>query len=307
MGYFTHNECRLHRMGESHPESPLRLDAIEDAMLASGLADCLQKREAPLAAWESLKLAHHETYLSQLQAAHCRAQAEGLVELDSDTAMSAHSLQAAMRATGAVLAAIDGVMQGAHHNAFCAVRPPGHHATRDQAMGFCLLNHVAIGAIYALQQGAQRVAVLDFDVHHGNGTEDILADHPQALMLGLYQHPFYPPGGARYADQAHLHNVPLAAYSDGEAVRRAIQDEWWPRLHAHDPDLILISAGFDGHRDDDMAQWGLVEADYAWITSELKCHFRAGKTSKIVSCLEGGYELQALGRSVVAHVRELAT
>jgi acetoin utilization deacetylase AcuC-like enzyme len=294
-------------MGESHPESPLRLDAIDDAMLSTGLADCLQRVEAPVASLDVIACAHHKAYLSQLQVAHTRAQTEGLVELDSDTAMNAHSLQAALRATGAVLAAIDGVMKGVHHNAFCAVRPPGHHATRDQAMGFCLLNHVAIGALYALAHGAKRVAVLDFDVHHGNGTEDILADHPQALMLGLYQHPFYPPGGARYADRGHLHNVPIPAYSDGLAIRRAIQEEWWPRLREHDPDLILISAGFDGHRDDEMAQWGLVEADYAWITHELVRHFRAGRTSKIVSCLEGGYDPQALGRSVVAHVRELAT
>ena len=293
-------------MGPDHPESPLRLSAIEDQLLMSGLTDWLDRRSAPLLPLELARLAHTDDYLEQLQRADAQAQLQGAVRLDEDTVMGPHSWTAALRAAGAAVAAVDAVMDGQSQNAFCAIRPPGHHATRDQAMGFCLLNHVAIAALYALGKGAQRVAVIDFDVHHGNGTEDILASHAEVLMLGFYQHPYYPVGGAQFADKAHLCNIPVAAYTSGNEVRELIEQAWWPRLMAHDPDLILISAGFDAHREDDMAQLGLVEADYAWITHHLKTLTRAGQASRIVSCLEGGYHLSALGRSVAAHVKELA-
>ena len=306
LAYFTHSDCRLHDMGPEHPESPQRLAAIEDQLLVSGLADWLDRRDAPLLPLELARRAHTDAYLEQLQRADAQAQGQGLVRLDDDTSMNAHSLTAALRAAGAAVAAGDAVMAGESQNAFCAIRPPGHHATREQAMGFCLLNNVAIAALHALAKGAQRVAVIDFDVHHGNGTEDILVSHPAVLMLGFYQHPYYPLGGAQFRDTSHLCNVPVPAYTSGDVVRELIVQEWWPRLHAHDPDLILVSAGFDAHREDDMAQLGLVEADYAWITNQLKTQTRAGRSAKIVSCLEGGYHLSALGRSVAAHLKELA-
>lgn len=292
-------------MGFDHPECPQRLSAIEDQLLMSGLTDWLERRDAPLLPLGLVKLAHSESYLEQLQRADAQAQVQGLVRLDEDTAMNAHSWTAALRAAGAAVAAVDAVMEGEVANAFCAIRPPGHHATRERAMGFCLLNNVAIAALHALEKGAKRVAVVDFDVHHGNGTEDILAEHPAVLMLGFYQHPYYPPGGAQFEGRAHLCNVPVPAYTSGETVRSLVAEHWWPRLEAHDPDLILISAGFDAHREDDMAQLGLVEADYVWMTEHIKAHTRAGQASKIVSCLEGGYHLSALGRSAAAHIKAL--
>ena len=185
LAYFTHSDCRLHDMGPEHPESPQRLAAIEDQLLVSGLADWLDRRDAPLLPLELARRAHTDAYLEQLQRADAQAQGQGLVRLDDDTSMNAHSLTAALRAAGAAVAAVDAVMAGESQNAFCAIRPPGHHATREQAMGFCLLNNVAIAALHALAKGAQRVAVIDFDVHHGNGTEDILVSHPAVLMLSL--------------------------------------------------------------------------------------------------------------------------
>lgn len=305
LGYFTHRDCHLHDMGSEHPECPQRLSALEDQLLITGLSDWLDRQDAPELPMHLARLAHSDRYLEQLQRADAQAQSQGLVRLDEDTAMNAHSWSAALRAAGAAVAAVDAVMDGRAGNAFCAVRPPGHHAMRDKAMGFCLLNNVAIAALYALKRGAKRVAVIDFDVHHGNGTEEILAEHAEVLMLGFYQHPFYPPGGAQFEGKAHLLNIPVPAYSSGEAVRGLIQEQWWPRLEEHDPDLILISAGFDAHREDDMAQLGLVEADYVWITEHLITQTRAGQASMIVSCLEGGYHLSALARSVAAHIKAL--
>ncbi len=311
-GFFSHPDCRKHDMGRGHPECPERLDAIEDWLLATGVMDALDRRDAPLAALAPLELAHSEEHVQSLHELNSRLQAsiaEGgasLAQIDPDTAMSGGSWNAILRGAGAALAATDAVMAGELENAFCATRPPGHHACRDKAMGFCVFNNVAIAAKYALEQhGLQRVAIVDFDVHHGNGTEDIVAGDERILMVSFYQHPFYPYGGST-SQADNLVNLPVPAYTKGAVVRDLIEKHWLPRLHAHRPEMVFISAGFDAHRDDDLGQMGLVEADYAWITRQIKDIATQYAKGRIVSCLEGGYNLSALGRSVEAHVRVLA-
>ena len=311
-GFFSHPDCRKHDMGRGHPECPERLDAIEDWLLATGVMDALDRRDAPLAALAPLELAHSEEHVQSLHELNSRLQAsiaEGgasLAQIDPDTAMSGGSWNAILRGAGAALAATDAVMAGELENAFCATRPPGHHACRDKAMGFCVFNNVAIAAKYVLEQhGLQRVAIVDFDVHHGNGTEDIVAGDERILMVSFYQHPFYPYGGSTsLAD--NLVNLPVPAYTKGAVVRDLIEKHWLPRLREHQPEMIFISAGFDAHRDDDLGQMGLVEADYAWITRQIKDIAKQYAKGRIVSCLEGGYNLSALGRCVEAHVRVLA-
>ena len=311
-GYFTHSDCRKHDMGRGHPECPARLDAIEDRLLVTGLRDALDCRDAPLAALADVELAHDRMYVSAMRGLVERLREEieaggpSMLQLDPDTAMNEHSWNAVLRAAGAAVAATDCVMAGEMANAFCAVRPPGHHATRGRAMGFCVFNSVAIAARHALERhGLERVAVVDFDVHHGNGTEDILSDDPRVLMVGIFQHPFYPYSGfEEVAD--NMCNLPVPAYSKGHVVRELIERNWLPRLEAHRPQMIFVSAGFDAHRDDDLGQLGLVEADYAWITRQLRDVADRHAKGRIVSCLEGGYNLHALARSVEAHVRALA-
>ncbi len=311
-GYFTHPDCRRHDMGQGHPECPQRLDAINDRLLASGLLPLLEPREAPLAATSDLERAHERLYLAALrglaQEVDEQMQAGGPdhAHLDADTAMNIHTWSAAQRAAGAALAATDAVMAGELENAFCAIRPPGHHACRERAMGFCFINNVAVAARHALDRhGLQRVAVVDFDVHHGNGTEDILAGDERVLMVGIFQHPLYPFCGD-VPRGANMVNLPVTAYTRGPEIRALIEREWMPRLEAFRPEMIFISAGFDAHRDDDLGRLGLLEDDYAWITRRLQDVARRHAGGRIVSCLEGGYNLGALGRSVEAHVRELA-
>jgi acetoin utilization deacetylase AcuC-like enzyme len=228
------------------------------------------------------------------------------VQIDPDTSLNVHTWGAALHAAGAALAATDAVMAGELANAFCAVRPPGHHACREKAMGFCFFNNVAVAARYALERhGLDRVAIIDFDVHHGNGTEDIVAGDARILMVSFFQHPFYPYGGA-HSSAPNLLNVPLPAYSKGDAVRAVVERDWLPRLEAFAPQMVFISAGFDAHRDDELGQMALVESDYAWITQRIKGVAQRHANGRIVSCLEGGYQLDALARSVEAHVRVLA-
>ena len=310
-GYFTHRDCRKHEMGPGHPECPERLDAIEDRLLASGLDHALKRLEAPLASLDEVELAHSRMHVAALRGLSATLIEEGeaggprYAMIDPDTAMNAYSWNAILRSAGAAMAATDAVIAGELENAFCAVRPPGHHACRDKAMGFCFLNNVATAAKYAVERhGLSRVAIVDFDVHHGNGTEDIVAGDGRILMVSFYQHPFYPHGGSRDAD--NLVNVPVPAYTKGLAVRELIETLWMPRLEQHKPEMIFISAGFDAHREDDLGQLGLVEADYAWITERVKDVARRYSKGRIVSCLEGGYNLSALGRSVEAHLRVLA-
>jgi len=311
-GYFTHPHCRKHEMGAGHPECPERLDAIDDRLLLTGVADALDRREAPEAGEADLELAHGRMHIAALRGLAARLADEisaggpPYAQIDPDTSMNVHTWDAALRAAGAALAATDAVMAGEIENAFCAVRPPGHHACRDKAMGFCFFNNVALAARYALERhGLQRVAVVDFDVHHGNGTEDILSGDGRVLMVGLFQHPFYPHSGTNHP-AANMLNVPVAAYTRGPAIREMIQASWLPRLEAFRPQMIFVSAGFDAHREDDLGQLGLVEDDYAWITARIKDVARRHAQGRIVSSLEGGYHLDALARSVEAHVRVLA-
>jgi acetoin utilization deacetylase AcuC-like enzyme len=311
-GYFTHPDCRRHDMGRGHPECPERLDAIEDRLLATGVSDALDRREAPLASTETIELAHDPMHVASLRglAEELRDQEDAggreLKHIDPDTAMNRYTWNAVLRGAGAALAATDAVIAGEMENAFCAVRPPGHHACHDRSMGFCFLNNVAIAARYALERhGLKRVAIVDFDVHHGNGTEDILSNDERVLMVGIFQHPFYPYSGfGTHAD--NMVNVPVPAFTRGPAIRELIEKNWLPRLEAFKPEMIFISAGFDAHREDDLGQLGLVEADYTWMTQQIKAVAQRHAKGRIVSSLEGGYNLDALGRSVEAHLRALA-
>ena len=311
-GYFTHKDCHLHEMGPGHPECKERLDAIEDRLLITGVGDALQRREAPLAPLADIELAHGRMMVAALRglsdglADDIQAGGPAYAQIDPDTSMNVHTWNAALRGAGAVIAATDSVMAGEMENAFCAVRPPGHHACRDKAMGFCFFNNVAIAAKYALERhGLKRVAVVDFDVHHGNGTEDILSGDKRVLMVSFFQHPFYPFSGFE-GHASNMVNLPVPAYTKGMDVRELIEMAWIPRLEEFKPEMIFISAGFDAHREDDMGQLGLVEQDYAWITQRVKDVAKRHAKGRIVSSLEGGYNLSALARSVEAHIRVLA-
>jgi acetoin utilization deacetylase AcuC-like enzyme len=304
--YITHPDCLRHEMGAGHPESPARLNAVNEHMRSSGLLDELRCLEAPLAEADDLKRVHRPAYVDLIFE---NAPTEGYVQLDPDTAMNPHSLSAARRAAGAGLLAVDEVMAGRSVNAFCAVRPCGHHATQVRSMGFCIFNNIGVAAAYALEKkGLDRVAIIDFDVHHGNGTEDMFSPpqwHDRVLMAGFFQHPFYPYSGT--ANPApNMINVPLAEGSGGAAAKQAVESQWLPALETFKPELILISAGFDAHREDLLGGMALVEADYSWITRELMALAARHSKQRIVSMLEGGYNLSALGRSAVAHVKSLA-
>ncbi|MEO6973036.1 MAG: histone deacetylase family protein [Rhodoferax sp.] len=311
-GYFTHPECWKHEMGPGHPECPQRLDAIQDRLLITGVRDALELREAPEASLADVELAHDRMYVASLRGLSDGLREEILaggpthVQIDPDTSMNVHTWGAALHAAGAVVAATDAVMADELENAFCAVRPPGHHACRSKAMGFCFFNNVAIGAKYALERhGLKRVAIVDFDVHHGNGTEDILSGDDRVLMVSFFQHPFYPYSGTEFPAN-NMVNLPVPAYTRGMAIRELVDIAWLPRLDAFKPELIFMSAGFDAHREDDMGQLGLVEQDYAWITARIKDVARRHAKGRIVSSLEGGYDLDALACSVEAHLRVLA-
>ena len=305
--FYSHAECRAHDMGRGHPECPQRLDAIHDHLIATGLATALDLRDAPLAALEDIERAHSMSFVTELQAALAPlAQSGEHLALDPDTSAGPGTWNAVLRGAGAAVAATDAVIDGSVSNAFCAVRPPGHHATRGEAMGFCFFNNVAVAARHALDvRGLERVAIIDFDVHHGNGTEDIVANDERILMASFFQHPLYPYSGA-LPKGTNMVNVPIAPYSRGDVVRAAIADMWLPRLDQFKPQMLFISAGFDAHREDELGQLGLIEADYAWITHRLVDVAERHAGGRIVSCLEGGYNLGALARSVAAHLRVLA-
>jgi len=304
---YTHPECSRHEMGSWHPECPQRLQAIEDQLIASRIDAFLERRDAPAAALAQIERVHTGGAIGLVRDNSPPSGAEAAYyPLDGDTSLNPHSWQAALHAAGAAVAATDAVLAGEIDNAFCSVRPPGHHARPSMPMGFCLFNNVAIAARHALDvHGLERVAIVDFDVHHGNGTDEAFAADPRVLMVSFFQHPFYPYSGAG-EHRANAVNVPVPAYSDGAVVRQLVTQQWLPALHAHRPQMIFISAGFDAHRDDDMAQMKLVEDDYAWITGQVMAVAQEHAHGRIVSCLEGGYNLSALGRSVVAHLKVLA-
>ncbi len=304
--YITHADCLRHEMGPGHPECPERLVAVNEHMRSSGLLDQLRVLDAPLASEEDLKRVHRPEYVDLIFE---NAPTEGYVQLDPDTAMNPYTLAAARRAAGAGILGVDEVMEGRSSNAFCAVRPCGHHATTGRPMGFCLFNNIGVAAAYAIEKkGLERVAIVDFDVHHGNGTEDMFSAprwQERVLMVSFFQHPFYPGSGTE--DPApNMINVPLAAGSDGRAARRALENQWLPALQKFKPQLVLISAGFDAHREDLLGGLALLEEDYEWMTRELLAVARQHSDNRIVSMLEGGYNFAALGRSAVAHVRALA-
>lgn len=301
--YLTHPACLKHEMGADHPESPARIQAIEDQLIASDLMPYLAHYDAPEATLEQLLRVHDEAYIESVYA---QSPKSGLVYLDGDTAMNLYTLKAALHAAGAAVYAVDLVIQGRVENAFCNIRPPGHHAGKAAAAGFCLFNNVAIAAAHALEQyGLQRVAIADFDVHHGNGTEDIFHDDPRVMLCSTFRHPYYPYQGAKSSND-HMINVPLAAGTSGEEFRAAVTAHWLPALERFQPQLMLVSAGFDAHIEDDMGGLALREADYIWVTEQIKEIANQYAAKRIVSVLEGGYALSALGRSAAAHVRVLS-
>jgi acetoin utilization deacetylase AcuC-like enzyme len=300
---FSHAECNLHDAGADHPECPARLAAISDRLLASGLGNILMNFDAPEVSRDVLLRVHDAAYVDALYASVPNS---GLRRLDPDTVIGPRSLDAARRAAGAVVAATDLVASGKADNAFCPVRPPGHHAERGEAMGFCLFNNIAVGAAHALAtHGYQRVAILDFDVHHGNGTEDIFADDDRVLFCSTFQHPFYPFTPLR-EDAANRVSVPLEAGAGSEEFRTAVEERWLPALGRFEPEFVFVSAGFDAHVADDMSHVNLIDKDYEWVTEQIMQVADASAGGRIVSALEGGYELHSLARCVETHLRVLA-
>jgi len=302
--YITHPACLLHEMGPDHPECPERLASINDHVIAFGLDGHVTRYEATPATHEQLARVHAAEYVEAIGRA---APKSGLRYLDPDTALNPHSVEAALHAAGAVVQAVDLVCRGEHQSAFCAVRPPGHHAESRRAMGFCIFNNVAVGTAHALaEHDIDRVAIVDFDVHHGNGTEEMFSDDRRVLMVSTFQYPLYPYSGIDNP-APNMVNVPLSAGSGSDEFREVVRSRWIPALDAFAPDLIVISAGFDAHRDDPLAGLMFADSDYAWVTRELMAVAARHADGRIVSSLEGGYALSALGRSAASHVRELIT
>lgn len=307
-GLITHPACLGHAPPPGHPECADRLRAVLHGLETGAFQD-LARLEAPMAGLADIGRAHDAELVAALTGPYAReAEEEGYAHIDADTVMTPGSVEAALRAAGAAIAAVDEIAAGRLRNAFCAVRPPGHHAERRRAMGFCLFNSAAVGALYArATYRYERIAVVDFDVHHGNGTQDIFSADPNGFYASSHQSPFYP--GTGRADErgvaGNIVNVPLPAGTAGAQFRAAYERAVLPALQRFAPDIIFVSAGFDGHRFDPLADFGLVEGDFAWVTSAICEVARGCCDGRVVSLLEGGYDLEALSRSAAAHVRAL--
>jgi len=301
--FISHPDTLLHVMDGQHPESPARIAAIKDRLMAARLYDHLQIYDAPLATDEQLTRVHTPAYIQHIRAVAPQA---GIVRLDQDTAMGPMTLSATLHAAGALVLATDLVIGGAAPNAFCCVRPPGHHAGKSSAAGFCIFNNVAVGVAHAIAQyDLERVAIIDFDVHHGDGTEDIFRDDPRVMLCSTFQHPYYPYKGAETRSERMV-NVPLPAGTDGNSYRAAVEREFAPALERFKPQMVFVSAGFDAHDQDPLADFRLVRDDYVWITEFILQVARKHAQGRVVSTLEGGYDLVSLADSVTAHVRTLA-
>jgi acetoin utilization deacetylase AcuC-like enzyme len=300
---YTHEDCLAHEVPEGHPERPERLAFLMGHLERTGFLQDHSLQVAPSLPRELIETAHSSALYDQLENA---IPERGISALDPDTWVGPHSLSASCHAAGAVWQGVNDVVLGDQTRVFCAVRPPGHHAEQAAAMGFCLLNSVAIAAVNALSLAAiDRVAVLDFDVHHGNGTVDICRHDPRILVCSSFQHPFYP-GRMHEISQNNIVNTPLSAGASGDDFRRAVAASWWPTIEAHRPDLILISAGFDGHKLDDIAQLNLSEPDYQWVTEEIAALADQYAAGRVVSALEGGYHFEALASSTLVHLEGLS-
>ena len=298
----SHHKCFDHHMGDHHPEAPQRLGAIQDQLLSSGLEYVIKQFDATPIDRSIIELAHDKKYVDYI---FDNAPTEGTFNVDDDTQMTPSTLSAALLSAGAAINAVDKVMAKEVSSAFCATRPPGHHAERDKGMGFCFFNNIAIAALYAKQKyKLDRIAIVDFDVHHGNGTENIMKDKKGVLFCSTYQYPFFP-FEMQESDTPPIINTPLPATTRSAEFRQAIREHWLPALDKFKPQMIFISAGFDAHIEDDMSQVSLTEIDYQWVTEEIKYIADMYAEGRIVSTLEGGYSLSALGRSVVAHIKGL--
>lgn len=301
--FISHPDTLLHVMDGYHPESPARISAIKDRLMASHTYDYLQVHEAPLATDEQLERVHLPAYVQRIRNI---APPAGIIHLDQDTAMGPMTLPAALHAAGAVVLGVNLVMTGKSRNAFCCVRPPGHHAGRARAAGFCIFNNVAVGVAHAMAvHGIKRAAIVDFDVHHGDGTEDIFTGNPQVMLCSTFQHPLYPYRGADSGNE-HIINVPLPSGTDGNGFRAAVERNFAPALEAFAPEIVFVSAGFDAHLDDPLAGMRLVRDDYIWVTQFILDVAHRHAKDRVVSTLEGGYELTALADAATAHVRTLA-
>jgi acetoin utilization deacetylase AcuC-like enzyme len=301
--FISHPDTLLHVMDGNHPESPARISAIKDRLMGARLYDHLQLHEAPLATDEQLARVHAPSYIRHIRAVAPQA---GIVHLDQDTAMGPMTLSALLHAAGAAVLAVDLVMSGEAENAFCCVRPPGHHAGHASAAGFCIFNNVAVGVAHAMaKHGIERAAIIDFDVHHGDGTEDIFQDNPQVMLCSSFQHPFYPYKGAD-SRSANIVNLPLPAGTDGKKYREAVETGFAPALEKFKPQMVFVSAGFDAHDQDPLADFRLVRDDYVWITEFILQVAAKHAGGRVVSVLEGGYDLTSLADSATVHVRTLA-
>lgn len=301
--FISHPDTLLHVMDGYHPESPARICAIKDRLISSHIYDYLQHHDAPLATDEQLARVHSPEYVQHIRNIAPHA---GIVRLDQDTAMGPMTLSAALHAAGAVTLGVDIVLAGKARNVFCCIRPPGHHAGRAKAGGFCIFNNVAVGAAHAMTAyGIQRVAILDFDVHHGDGTEDIFSNNPKVMLCSTFQSPLYPYRGEDTRTE-HMINVPLPSGTDGKGFRSAVEKEFAPALAKFAPEIVFVSAGFDAHLDDPLAGMRLVRDDYVWVTQFIMDIASRYAKDRIVSSLEGGYDLTSLADAATAHVRTLA-